>query len=311
MTLPAKLWIPALAGALLGLTACDIEDFSGFGRYSQDFHYSYPLKSGGQFSLETFNGSVEVTAWDQSTVDISGAKTGPTQDAADALKVSIDNSPDSVSVHVVRPTERRNNLGARFVIKVPRGSNVSRLITSNGSIRLDDATGPARLKSSNGSIRVRGVHGSLDAQTSNAPIEISDINGDAVLHSSNGHIHADHLVGSLDATTSNSGISATVEKSGPAIHLGSSNGPIELTLPANFTNSVRANTSNNSITLRLPGEPNAHIVASTSNAGISSDFDVQVHGEIRRNHMDAVLGSGGPTLDLSTSNGGIRLLRTR
>ncbi|MGB7720233.1 MAG: hypothetical protein WBL65_10055, partial [Bryobacteraceae bacterium] len=94
----AKLLLPILAAALLGLAACDIEDFGGFDRYRQDFHYTYPLKSGGRLSVETFNGSVEVSGWDQETVDISGSKYAATQEAADALKVAIDNSPDSVSI---------------------------------------------------------------------------------------------------------------------------------------------------------------------------------------------------------------------
>ena len=306
-----KFLAPALAVALLSLTACDIEDFGGLERHSQDFHYSYPLKAGGRLSVETFNGSVEVTTWDQPTVDVSGTKTGPTQDAVDSLKVAVDNTADSVSIRVDRPSVHRNNLGARFVIKAPRNANIERIVTSNGPIRLDDATGPTRLKSSNGSIRIQSFHGALDAQTSNGPIDLVDVDGDVTAHSSNGHIHAQHLGGSLDATTSNNGISAEIEEPGRSVRLGSSNGSIELTLPAHFSNSVRASTSNNSITLHLPPDPNAHIIASTSNSSISSDFDVQVHGEISRHHMDAMLGSGGPTIDLSTSNGGIRLMRTR
>ena len=305
-----KLWIPALAGALLLLAGCDFEDLGGLERVSRDFHYTSPLKSGGRLELETFNGSVDISTWDQPTVDISGTKTGPSEDAVDSLKISVDNSPDSVSVRAIRPSERRNNLGARFVIKVPRNTILDRITTSNGSLRVQDGIGPARLRSSNGPIRVHSLQGTLDAQTSNAPIELDDVAGDATLHSSNGHIHVEHIAGALDATTSNNGIRAAVDRPG-RVHLGSSNGSIDLTLPPGFSNNVRAETSNNSITLHLPPDPNARIIASTSNSSISSDFDMQVRGEIRRNHMDATLGSGGPTIDLSTSNGGIRLMKNR
>src|SRR5690348_4604674 len=120
MTMRAKLLVPALAAALACLCGCDFEDFGGFNRVSRDFHYNYPLKTGGRVELETFNGSVEISSWDQNTVDISGTKTGPSEEAVDLLKVSVENTPDSVSVRVARPAERRNNLGARFVVKVPR-----------------------------------------------------------------------------------------------------------------------------------------------------------------------------------------------
>src|SRR5579885_502067 len=69
------LW-PLLPG-LLALAGCDIEDFAASERSTTDFHYSYALKSGGRLSLENFNGSVEITGWDQETVDISGAKYAP------------------------------------------------------------------------------------------------------------------------------------------------------------------------------------------------------------------------------------------
>jgi hypothetical protein len=151
----AKLLFPALAAAMLGMTACEFEDLGSFERYHKDFHYSYPLKSGGRMAVETFNGSVEVSGWDQDTVDISGTKYSRSQEEADSLKIEIDNSPDLVSIRVVRPSMLRGNWGARFVIKVPRNAVLERIITSNGAIRTVDGAGPSRLKTSNGQIHVQ------------------------------------------------------------------------------------------------------------------------------------------------------------
>src|SRR5579864_8972086 len=128
----AKLLLPVLAAALTG---CDLEDLADNGRFSSDFHYAYPLRPGGSLSVESFNGGVEVTGWDRDTVDISGTKYGPTQQAADGLRIDIDKAPDSVSIRAVRPSDRRNNQGARFVIKIPRGVALARIVTSNGGIR--------------------------------------------------------------------------------------------------------------------------------------------------------------------------------
>src|SRR6185437_85946 len=118
----AKLVVPAVAAACLLMPACIIDDFGAGMRYSQDFHYSYPLNANGRVTVETFNGSVEVTGWDQNTIDISGTKYGPTQQAADDLRVNIDHSPDRAEIRVPRPSERRNNQGAKLVIKVPRAA---------------------------------------------------------------------------------------------------------------------------------------------------------------------------------------------
>jgi DUF4097 and DUF4098 domain-containing protein YvlB len=271
----AKLLLPILAAALLSLAACDIEDFGGFDRYRQDFHYTYPLKSGGRLSVETFNGSVEVSGWDQETVDISGSKSGPTQEAADALKIAIDNTPDSVSIRVTRPSDRRGNMGARFVIKIPRAACVERIFTSNGAIRTEDGSGPARLRTSNGEIRVEGLRGGLEANTSN------------------GSIHA----------------SLAPVPAGRPVRLETSNSSVELSLPANFANDIRVSTSNSSITLHMPYQVNAHVMARTTNSSISSDFEIKMQGDFSKNRLEGVLGNGGPLIDLSTSNGSIRLLK--
>jgi hypothetical protein len=72
---------------------------------------------------------------------------------------------------------------------------------------------------------------------------------------------------------------------------------------------VRVSTKNGGITLRLPESTNARVVARTSNSSITTDFEITAHGEISKNRLDGVIGAGGPLIDLSTSNGGIRLLR--
>ena len=305
----AKLLLPALGATLLLMTACDFEDMDGFARYHRDFHYSYPLKSGGRLSAETFNGSVEVSPWDQETVDISGTAYAPSQNEADNLKVEVDHSADSVSIRVVRPSMRHGNWGARFVIKVPRKTLLDRITTSNASIRTVDGVGPARFKSSNGQIHVQGLHGDLDAQTSNSAVELLDVEGAVKAHSSNGHIQVEGAVGSLDASTSNSSIHGTLDRVSGAVHLESSNGSIDLALPPGANVPVRANTNNSSITLHVPGSMNARLSARTSNGSISSDFELRMQGEFSRSHMEGTIGSGGPLIDLSTSNGNIRLLR--
>ncbi|MBZ5725391.1 MAG: hypothetical protein LAP87_10365 [Acidobacteriia bacterium] len=293
---------------MLPLAACDV-DLGGLERFTRDFHYSYPLKSDGRLSVESFNGSVEISGWDQDTVDISGTKYGPSQDAADSLKVSIDNSADAVSIRVARPSDWRGNLGARFVIKVPRGAQLDRITTSNGAIRTEDGSGPAKLRTSNGSIRVLDLHGGLDAQTSNSAIELTGIEGDVTAHTTNGHIRTDRVNGSLDATTTNGGVNLQITRPDRPVRVETSNSGVDLALPAGYSRDIRVSTSNGGITLHAPHDINARLVARTSNSSIISDFDVRVQGELGKNRMDGVIGSGGPMIDLSTSNGRIRLLR--
>jgi len=304
-----KLLLTALGALLIWLPACDVVDWGSMERFTRDFHDSYPMNADGRLSVETYNGSVEISGWDQDTVDISGTRYGPTQAAADNLRVDIDHHPDGVTIRVERPLERRSGLGARFVIKVPRGARLERITASNGGIRTDEGVGPARLKTSNGTIHVQDLKGSVNAETSNGRVELVNITGDVVAHTSNGRIQTEGVVGSLDATTSNGGIHGEVSRGSRDVRAETSNGPIELTLPADFDAEVHAHTSNNGITLHMPSAINAHVTAHTSNSSITSEFEVRTQGALSKHDLDGVIGAGGPLLDLSTSNGGIRLLR--
>ena len=310
-----RLLIPIVTAGFLALAACDIQDFNigdgQIGRYNQDFHYSFPLKSTGRLSVESFNGSVEISGWERDEVDISGTKYASTQQRADDLKIETSNTPESVSVRAIRPSEWRSNLGARFVIKIPRGAMIDRITTSNGAIRISDGAGPAHLRTSNGGVRVEGLHGTLDAQTSNGGIDLLDVDGDVVAHTSNGHIHGQGLRGGFDVHTSNGGINAKIERADHSVRAETSNGSVDLTLPADLSSDVRASSSNSGITVRLPASINARVLARTSNSSVTTDFDLKIHGDIAKNHLDGAIGSGaGPLIDLSTSNGGIHLMKS-
>jgi len=300
--------IGGLSAALLCLTSC-IVGVGDWERYSKDFHSSYPLKPGGRLSVETFNGSVDISGWDQDTVDISGTKYGPSQEEADSLRVDIDHSADSVSVRVPRPTERRNNQGARLTIKIPRKTQLDRIVTSNSSIHIEDGGGPTHLRTSNGSIRVRGLDGELEAETSNSSIELDGVEGNVRAHTSNGHIRAERVNGSVDASTSNSGVNVDVARADKPVRIDTSNSGVELALPPNFSNRVHIDTTNAPITLRMPEGTNAHLSARTNNASIDTEFEVRAQGELSRNRLEGEIGKGGPLIELTTSNGSIHLLK--
>jgi len=279
----------ALLPAVVVLAGCDFEDLGDSARYHEDFHYNYPLKAGGRVEVESFNGGVEISAWEQDTVDISGTRYARSQDTISEVRIDISHTPDAVSIRTVRPTMRNGNFGARFVIKVPRKAVLDRIVTSNGGIRANDLAGPARFKTSNGGIHVNNLDGEVHAETSNGTVELNDVSGQITAHTSNGAIRGKGFRGALDMTTSN--------------------GSIDLTFAAVPVPAIRAHTSNGGITVRLPGDVNARLSAHTSNSSISSDFEMLTRGAISKHQIEGTLGSGGPLIELETSNGGIRLLR--
>jgi DUF4097 and DUF4098 domain-containing protein YvlB len=299
-----------VVGSFLGLAGCEDWDV-GVGRsdrYREDFHYSYPLNPGASVQVDNFNGSVEISGWDKNTVDIDGTKYANSEDRMRQMKIDVSASSGSVTIRTTRPADRWGNSGARYVIHVPRHAELTNIVSSNGAIHVDSIDGNAHLRTSNGGIRATAIRGTVDAQSSNGTLEIADVVGDAMLRTSNGGIKADVKKGGFDARTSNGSITARLmEPDAKPVRLESSNGHIELTMDA--AREVHADTSNSSIIVRMPNSAGATLRAHTSNASITSDFDVAVHGTLSKHRLEGTIGTGGPLLDLETSNGGIKLLR--
>jgi DUF4097 and DUF4098 domain-containing protein YvlB len=300
-----------LSTAVLALGGCDFEEM-GFGNsqaYQEDFHQTHALKAGGRISLENFNGSVEIRGWEQNTVDITGTKYGATPELRDSIKIDVVAAPDSIRIRTTRPSERRGNCGAKYILRVPRKVELDSIASSNGSIRVEDIDGIARVRTSNGAIHTANVHGTIDATTTNGGVDVRDPDGPVTVRTSNGRVKADGVRGAFEAKTTNGSITAHIAKSDPQrpVRLETSNGSIDLRLEEQ--NEVRANTTNGGITVRLPGSASARVRAHTSNSSISTEFDVQRDGENSKHRLEGTIGKGGPVLELSTSNGSIRLVK--
>jgi hypothetical protein len=306
--------VAGLAAAALLFTGCDDwGDWGDSNRFKEDFHHSYPLKTGGKVTLESGNGGVEIIGWDQENIDIAGTKYASTEAVLKALKIDIVASADAVRIRAIPPTGHRANWGAKFVIRVPRRIELERIATSNGGLRIEDLEGSARLRSSNGGVRIARVKGPVEVETSNGGVEVAEHDGSLIARTSNGGIRADNVRGLFEATTSNGSINARLAdpQQGKPVKLDSSNGSVTLTMDNIRDNDVRITTSNSSITLKLPSTAKGLLKANTSNSNITTDFDVNVRsGQLSKAHVEGTLNGGtGPIFDLSTSNGSIRILK--
>ncbi|MGA2327646.1 MAG: DUF4097 family beta strand repeat-containing protein [Bryobacteraceae bacterium] len=292
--------------------ACDFETIADSSdRYREDFQYSYNLKPGGRVSVDSFNGSIEVLSWEKNAVQITGAKYAAREEDLKDIKIEIKADEGSVQIRTVRPEYRRGNMGAKYFLRVPQRVELETIHTSNGHIRVEDIEGNVRLETSNGSIRMRKVHGRVDAKTSNGAIEGDDVAGETTVRTSNGTIRMDRVQGGIEASTSNGSIHVVVSKPKPGqpLRFESSNGSLDLTLAELANNEVRATTNNSSITLRVPASIKAQLRASTSNSSITSDLDVVTRGTIGKNHLEGEINGGGALIQLSTSNGSIKVLK--
>jgi DUF4097 and DUF4098 domain-containing protein YvlB len=132
--------------------------------------------------------------------------------------------------------------------------------------------------------RKAGAAGTYRVRTSNGRIEARDLNGLLDAHTSNGRIQAEGIDGRVET--------------------GTSNGSIEIRLAAAPRDDIRATTSNGAIKVHVPESTNARVTASTTNGHVRTDFGLE-----GRQHIEGVIGKGGPHIDLSTTNGGIDIQR--
>lgn len=289
-----------------------VGDWGDSDAFKQDFHSTHPLDAGGRISVESFNGSIEVTGWDQNSVEINGTKHAGFRDALDDIKIDVNANPNSIRIRAMRGADRLRGAGVRFSLRVPRKAVLELISTSNARIEVDGVEGKARLHSSNGGMRLTRVKGDFEADTTNGPIDAQDLRGNANFHTSNGSVHAQASGGSFEAVTSNGRIEVRLNDpaSGP-VRLHSSNGHIELTVDSKQLPEVRASTTNSSILLRLPSMSDARVRAYTSHSSsVSSEFD-ELHSESdrhrSRSELEGNLGHGGPLLELETTNGAIKI----
>ena len=302
--------LPLLMATVV-LSGCDWAEMAGSPAFKEDFNYSYNFAPGGRISVESFNGSIEVDAWDKNEVEIRGTKYASSEELLQALKVDVVATDTMIQVRTIRPSGRRGSMGARYVIHTPKKVEVDRLDSSNGTITITGTEGSARLKTSNGRIQVKDVRGDIEAETSNGGVDVSESGGNVVIRTSNGAVNASAVRGHLRATTSNGSIKARLlgVSDGRPVELRSSNGSITLTLLEQPTSDVLVSTSNSSITVYAPDSLRANLKASTSNSSVNSDFEMMVKGSQSKNRMEGTINGGGPRLELESSNGGVRLLK--
>ena len=98
--------LPLLFALLLSACDVDHEDWGSSDRYKEDFHMNYPLKPGGRVSVESFNGSVEVLAWDRDEVDVSGTKYASKEEVLKELKVDVVAGADAVRIRSLKPASQ-------------------------------------------------------------------------------------------------------------------------------------------------------------------------------------------------------------
>lgn len=302
----------ALTAGLLALPGCDWADLSEWGsmqRFREPFSATEKLAGGGRVALETFNGAIEIRGWDREEASIEVVKYASRQETLSLMDVDIMADGSSLRVRVRRP-EGNCNCGASLSLRLPRKIILEDARTTNGAVTLESVEGSGRATTSNGAVKLWDVAGDWTLRTSNGAVELDKVSGSMTARTSNGRIRLSALRGRADLETSNGSIDADIPEpqQGAPFVFRSSNGSVTVKLRRWAGNPLRISTSNASITLVLPDGVNAEVRASTTNGRVTSDFEVAAR-DFGKNRLEGRLGAGGERIELTSTNGSIRLVR--
>jgi len=121
----------------------------------------------------------------------------------------------------------------------------------------------------------------------------------------NGDISGRKLPADAELTTVHGG--ASLEAGGVA-RATTVNGSIDVKMgSAKWTGALEFTTVNGGISVELPASISADFEAQTVNGSVESDFPITVQGKMSPRSLRGRIGEGGPTLRMTTVNGGIRL----
>jgi hypothetical protein len=231
--------------------------------------------------VETQNGSIESTVWNDDSIHVVFDKWATGHDIEDA--------EDNVDEIKIRTS--RNSASGTLIIDVDfppnffgesYGCDVS--LNLPASLALD-------LESSNGSIAVWETQGDIECHTSNGSITLQNTEGHAELTTSNGRIDVENHYGELNGRTSNGAVDA------------------DIVLPRQGECVLK--TSNGAINLAIPDSASAMMEASTSNGKVEvSGLPVSII-KMEKTEFRGKLGGGQGNIDLKTSNGTIRIRGAR
>jgi hypothetical protein len=130
----------------------------------------------------------------------------------------------------------------------------------------------------------------LSLRTTNGGIAIDNVNSRVEFRTVNGGVKLSRMGGDVEGRMTNGGVTVDLEGAtwqGSGLDVQTTNGGVHLAIPAQYS---------------------AHLETGTVNGSLKIDFPVTVQGTIGRS-LSTDLGSGGPTLRVNTSNGGVKITR--
>jgi hypothetical protein len=257
----------------------------------------FPVSGTPRLTLTTFDGAIEIHAWDRPEVLVEIEKRGPTREAVEALEVATSHTGNEMTVEVKRPRgERFGGFGlnrtahAKLIVSVPR-------------------TADLQARTGDGSIRIDGVSGRLQLRTGDGGIRADDVSGELSLNTGDGSVVVNRAEGRLDVDTGDGGVEVTGKLAAVKLHTGDGSIVYRVEPGTKMTDDWDIETGDGSVALYLPASFDAELDAHTGDGTIRNDLTVEAAAATAdsRRTVRGRIGAGGRLLRVRTGDGSIRL----
>ena len=259
----------------LSVAACDIQA-------GENGHFSVDIASGK--ATDTWSRTYTVAAGGRfELINVNGRITAESTDGKDVVvegKRTAKGRTDEAAKELLAKLEIREEVGGstvRVESRPPRtsgfgGHEIEWTVKVPKGLTVD-------LRTINGGVRLDGLSGEIHAKTTNGGVKGQNI-----------------IPETIEASSVNGGIE------------------FELGAPLDSTDSVEISTVNGGASLQMPSESKATITARAVNGGVRvNDLDIKqdedAHEFERKRRLNGTLNGGGAKVNISTTNGGIRISR--
>ena len=245
--------------------------------------------------LTTFDGAIEIRAWDRSEVSIEIEKRGANKDAVDQIEVKATQSGNRITLEVRQRGEGTHfgfsvSRSARLVASVPRQANV------------DAHTG-------DGTIAIERVAGKLKLDTGDGSVKATEIAGELRVHTGDGSLTLERVDGRIDADTGDGSITLDGRLEGVRVRTGDGSVRVRAGTGSRMADDWDIHTGDGSVTIDVPEPFDADLDAHTGDGGVSVS-SLTIKGEVSKNAVRGQIGAGGRSLRVSTGDGGITISRS-
>lgn len=265
-------------------------------------------------SMCVLEGNVKINGWERSEIRVF-VKNGSRIGFKILQKNKQNTSPEWIMVlgfDSVRSQPSECFYGEEIEIDAPRGASVS--VKGQETKITIDSVRKASVKNIGGDVALQNIAAGVEAATYEGDVTVESSGGAMNLESANGNIVAFEVapseIGDIFRAKTNNGTIALQGLEHRQIEINSISGAVVFNGALLSGGSYTFGTSNGAINLAIPADSSCKVTASYGFGGFTSEIPIDILTENKHPRVQNIIGTmgdGDATLNLTTANGAIRI----